>query len=109
VRFLVDAQLPPALARALTEAGHRAEHVMDVGLLRSTDADVHAYARRVSATLITKDEDFATDLIRGRRDVAVIWVRIGNCSRQALVTRFMPLLPDAVTMIEAGEMLVEAR
>jgi predicted nuclease of predicted toxin-antitoxin system len=40
VRFLVDAQLPPALARALSERGYVAEHVADVGLLSATDAEI---------------------------------------------------------------------
>jgi hypothetical protein len=35
VRFLVDAQLPPALARHLAVLGHEAVHVADVGLLRA--------------------------------------------------------------------------
>ncbi len=30
MRFLVDAQLPPVLARWLCEAGHDARHVEDV-------------------------------------------------------------------------------
>ena len=32
MKFLVDAQLPPALARRLREAGHEAQHVEDIGL-----------------------------------------------------------------------------
>lgn len=31
MRFLVDAQLPPALARLLTARGHHADHVTDIG------------------------------------------------------------------------------
>jgi predicted nuclease of predicted toxin-antitoxin system len=34
VKFLIDAQLPPALARRLREAGHDAEHGDVVGLKR---------------------------------------------------------------------------
>jgi len=30
VRFIVDAQLPPALAKMLVEFGHKAEHVIDL-------------------------------------------------------------------------------
>jgi predicted nuclease of predicted toxin-antitoxin system len=32
MRFLVDAQLPPALARHLVAAGHEAQHVADLGM-----------------------------------------------------------------------------
>jgi len=40
MRFVVDAQLPPALARWLAGCGHRAEHVDDVGLASASDSDV---------------------------------------------------------------------
>jgi predicted nuclease of predicted toxin-antitoxin system len=40
VKFLVDAQLPPALARWLREAGHEAEHVEDVGLREGSDSAI---------------------------------------------------------------------
>jgi predicted nuclease of predicted toxin-antitoxin system len=40
VRFLVDAQLPPALARVLSEKGHEAEHVADLGLVSATDSKI---------------------------------------------------------------------
>ncbi len=34
MRFLVDAQLPPALAQFLREFSHDAEHVHEIGLTR---------------------------------------------------------------------------
>lgn len=37
IRFLVDAQLPPALARLLTDAGYQAEHVYDIGMGEASD------------------------------------------------------------------------
>jgi predicted nuclease of predicted toxin-antitoxin system len=40
VKFLVDAQLPPALARWLREAGHEAEHVEFVGLREESDSAI---------------------------------------------------------------------
>ena len=36
MRFLIDAQLPPALARWITEHGHEAEHVLDCGLAEAS-------------------------------------------------------------------------
>ena len=39
MRFLFDAQLPPALARLLADRGHVAEHVGDVGLPSSSLVD----------------------------------------------------------------------
>ena len=40
MRFLVDAQLPPALARWLVAAGHEAEHVGDRGMEAASDAAI---------------------------------------------------------------------
>ncbi len=51
MRFLVDAQLPPALARALADKGHVAEHLIDVELISATDDVVWAYARDCGAIL----------------------------------------------------------
>jgi predicted nuclease of predicted toxin-antitoxin system len=58
LRFLVDAQLPPALARRIEAFGHVAEHVSDCGLASAADRDIRAYAVNVGAVIITKDEDF---------------------------------------------------
>jgi transcriptional regulator with XRE-family HTH domain len=44
MRFLVDAQLPPALARWLAAQGHEAEHVSDCGLAQAADPAVWDYA-----------------------------------------------------------------
>ena len=45
MRFIVDNQLPPALARFISEdLGAQAVHVIDVGLRDEGDANVWAYA-----------------------------------------------------------------
>ena len=38
MKFIVDAQLPPALARWLREQGHQAEHVAEAGLREAEDS-----------------------------------------------------------------------
>lgn len=59
MRFPVDAQLPPALARWLTEAGFDAEHVGDCGMQGAPDSAIWDRAMRNQAAIVTKDEDFA--------------------------------------------------
>jgi predicted nuclease of predicted toxin-antitoxin system len=59
VHFLIDAQLPPSLARFLTAAGHSAEHVADAGLLAAADTAICDHARSTNAIIVTKDADFA--------------------------------------------------
>lgn len=109
MRFLVDQQLPPALARWLTTRGHTAEHVSDVHLGKASDGEVWAYALAHSAVLVTKDEDFALLHQSGGPAPAVVWVRIGNTSRTALLAWMEPLLEEVVVAVESGDRLIELR
>jgi predicted nuclease of predicted toxin-antitoxin system len=109
VRFLVDAQLPPALARLLADRGHVAEHVGDVGLLSSSDSEIARSAITHDAVLITKAEDFADQALLGAPMPIIVWVRVGNTTRQALLDWFDPLLNQLIAMLDSGERLIELR
>ncbi len=109
MRFLVDAQLPPALARLLTERGHIAEHVADVGLLSASDSAIWRYAIDHDAVLITKDEDFPNQALLGGSAPVVVWIRVGNTTRRALLDWFAPLVDRLIAMIDSGERLIELR
>jgi predicted nuclease of predicted toxin-antitoxin system len=109
VIFLIDAQLPPALARELNAAGHVALHVADAGLLYADDSTIWRHAIDIGATIITKDEDFAARWARGDRAAAIVWLRVGNTSRTALLTWFMPQMPHVVALLASGERLIELR
>ena len=107
MRFVVDAQLPPALARVLSQAGHRAEHVYDFAMEHASDAEIWQYALDAEAVILTKDEDF---VIRGSfyaPSPPVVWIRTGNLGKQALLAWFQPLLPEIIQKLEAGEQLIE--
>jgi predicted nuclease of predicted toxin-antitoxin system len=43
VKFLVDNQLPPALAQYLRKRGFDCEHVLDVGLAEALDIEICRY------------------------------------------------------------------
>ncbi len=83
--------------------------MLDVGLAQSKDTPVWHYAQQQGATVITKDEDFAEWVRRGRKGPAVVWLRIGNSSKRALLEWFEPLLPAIVSKLEQGNRLVEVR
>lgn len=59
--------------------------------------------------IITKDEDFAEWVRRGRQGPAVVWLRIGNSSNRALQVWLEPLLPVIIRKLESGERLIEVR
>lgn len=105
--FVVDAQLPPALAKRLVEAGHEAVHVHEIGLGASSDEEIGREAVRRKAFLITKDEDFVVRSNLGLLQVPVIWVRIGNTTNRALWARLEPVLREILAAIDGGERVVE--
>jgi predicted nuclease of predicted toxin-antitoxin system len=107
VRFLVDAQLPPALARWLGARGHEATHLLDHDLLGATDATVWAEAERLGAVIVSKDEDFVHLRILNPDGPALVWVRVGNTTRRELLAWFDRLLPDIEQALLAGERLIE--
>jgi len=109
VRFLVDNQLPSALANSLCERGHEAEHVLAVGLAQGKDTPVWRFAQKRGAVLITKDEDFAEWVRRGRPGPPVVWLRIGNSTKRELFAWLEPLLPAILRQLQQGERLVEVR
>jgi predicted nuclease of predicted toxin-antitoxin system len=109
VKILIDAQLPPGLKGLLTAAGHDAYHVADVGLRDATDTSVWEYAAREGAAILTKDEDFAARRLRAVHGPTIIWLRVGNCSRAALVRWLKPLLASIQAFVEAGETVIEVR
>ena len=106
MRFLVDAQLPPALARRIASLGHRAEHIFDLGLTQAEDDQVRATAAELEAVIVTKDEDFAVHRIL-HYGPSVVWVRTGNTRRVELLRRFDAELPTLIEALERGETLIE--
>ena len=107
MRFLVDAQLPPTLARFLATEGHEAVAVRDVNLQDAEDAVLWEYASRQGLVVITKDEDFAQRVLREGAPPQVLWLRIGNATNPALLAWLEPVLPEALAALHAGNPLVE--
>ncbi len=107
MKILVDAQLPPALARHLQALGHEAAHVEEHGLRHAEDPDIHEFARQHGFCIITKDEDFQLRWLFGRRDVPVVWLRCGNISNRELKAQITLLLDDIVQRLQTGETLIE--
>ena len=105
----MDNQLPGALATLLREQGHEAEHVLELGLAQGKDNPIWQRAITTQAVIITKDEDFAEWVRRGRPGPSVVWLRVGNTSRRELLDWFTPLLPAILRELQEGERLVEVR
>ena len=106
-RFLVDAQLPPALAKRLSALGYPADHVNRIGLGAAGDLAIWSYAVENATVLLTKDEDFVALARRAPRTTPVIWVRVGNCTNDALWRVLEPALSEILLALEGGERVIE--
>lgn len=109
MRWIIDAQLPPALARLLQQRGHEAEHVEDAGLRHADDAAIWQRALAQDAIILTKDEDFPIRASASRSAPVIVWLRIGNASRRALLDWLEPRLPAIEARLSQGDKLIEVR
>ena len=64
MRFLVDQNLSSDIAGGLRRLGHEADHVEDIGMSRSSDAEIMARALSTGAVVVSADTDFGELLAR---------------------------------------------
>lgn len=107
MRFLVDAQLPPATARWLDSRGYHAVHVQDLGLSTARDLEIWRHAQANNQIIVTKDEDFARLAIIQPDGPRVIWLRIGNTTRRQLLDWLDRAWPGIDAALHAGERLIK--
>lgn len=109
MKFLVDNQLPVALARYLEAVGAEARHVVDLKLDTATDRQIWDLAKTNNYIVISKDEDFFHLATLDSNSPALIWVRLGNCRKVALLAAFEKLLPQLTEALQANQKIIEVR
>jgi predicted nuclease of predicted toxin-antitoxin system len=107
VRFLVDANLPPALADWLTGRGCDAIHVRETGSASRPDREIWSEALAGGFLIITKDQDFARRRSLTIHGPSVVWIRLGNTRRAALLAHLERVWPQLEAALERGEPIVE--
>ncbi len=106
MRFLVDAQLPPALALWLRQRGHEADHVRDLALQAGSDGCIVMQARSSGAVIVNKDVDFSY-LSATMPGCRVVWLRFGNGTARRLLQRLEPVFSEVEKALEDGQDFVE--
>ena len=109
MKFLIDNQLPPALARHFQLRGYSASHVEDVGLGAADDRAIRAYAQLHDFVIVSKDQDFVYLTLSDPTGPPLLWVRLGNCRTPLLLTIVDRLLPSSITALNAGQNIIELR
>ncbi len=108
MRFLIDEQLPPGLARWLDGEGYPSDHVVDLGLSGAPDDDIEFMAIMMDAVIWSKDAGFVR---RARQStmLQVVWLRLGNTTNAELQARLAPRLQAITAKLADGEKLIEVR
>jgi predicted nuclease of predicted toxin-antitoxin system len=111
MKLWLDAQLPPSLARWIQSQPWDLEAlpVRNIGLRSASDVEIFRQARESGAVVMTKDKDFIRLLEIYGPPPHVIWLRIGNSSKDVLQHVLSSTLPTAIDMLHQGEPWVEIR
>jgi len=80
VKLLLDENLSPRLALALSDLYAGSESVRECGLRGCSDIDVWQYALTNGFAIVSKDSDFSQRSFLLGSPPKVIWLRIGNCT-----------------------------
>lgn len=88
MKLLLDENLSPRLAESLADLYPGIEHVDQAGLSSASDDEVWSYASQNGFAIVSKDSDFAERSVLEHDPPKIVWIRIGNCSTNA-----MELLP----------------
>lgn len=106
MRILVDMNLSPRWAAALTGAGWPASHWSQIGQANATDLEIVRYAAANDYIVLTHDLDFATILAftRGGKP-SVVQFRAADLSPEGLISQTIQALRHAAPDLEAGALL----
>ena len=100
MKLLFDENLSPKLPRLLASFFPDSTHARDCGLLGLTDDEVWEFAGAHGFIVVSKDSDFQQRSLLYGHPPKVIWLRLGNCTRQDLFERIMDHKQDIRTFTD---------
>lgn len=104
----LDAQLPPTLAPWLSSTfSVEARSLKELALRDAADIEIFEAARQACVVLISKDSDFVELVQRLGPPPQLLWVTCGNVTNENLRRIFATAFPQAATLLEQGEAIVE--
>lgn len=108
MKLWLDAQLSPHLAPWITkQLGIEAYSLEYLELDTAEDEEIFDAARKAGAVVVTKDEDFVGLSRRLGAPPQLVWISCGNTSNAYLRNVLRATLKDALTVLAAGDVLVE--
>ena len=108
MKFIVDTQLPPALASFISKKGFDCLHTVSYenGYFLK-DAEIISIAISEGRTVITKDSDFKDNFIAKGIPPKVLYLTFGNCKNQELFGYFEEHLIQIVGLFANSTEFIE--
>ena len=103
MKFLVDNQLPVALARWIAAQGMDVVHVQTMGWAEKDDFYLWQLATREGWIAVSKDEDFFYLSGRPGDRGRLLWCRLGNFRKHELLRRFEEAWPSIYQAFDEGQ------
>ena len=102
MRLLYDQNLSYRLVAELQDLYPNSLHVRDIGMKESDDSDIWDYAAQNGYIIVSKDSDFRQQSFMYGHPPKVIWVRVGNCSVNTIIS-LLRMHHDAILRFEQSE------
>lgn len=107
MKFLIDAQLPPSLKQIFLDKGYDCIHTFDLALGNDTpDKIINKISIDEKRILITKDSDFFRSFIIKKEPYKLIFVKLGNTSKNELLNFFSDRFSEIISKIEEEDMIL---
>jgi predicted nuclease of predicted toxin-antitoxin system len=107
MRFLLDMNLPPAVAEWLQSKGHDAVHIREIGLGHLPDREVFARAAEEGWIVVTFDLDFGEIAgLAGATGATVLLLRLRLVHQDYFRQRLQAAIVEAAEALEAGATVV---
>ena len=84
MKLLFDENLSYKIVSLVKSQFPEASHVSARNLQQASDREIWAFAKKNHFTLVTKDSDFAELSHLMGPEPKVIWLKLGNCSNEAV-------------------------
>ncbi len=107
MKFLLNMNLPRELGQSLAAEGHVCRHAGDIGMARSSAADIIMEARGNRETILTHDLDYGHLLaFSGVQTPSVIILRLRNAHPRNLLRRIMSAWSEIEDAAQTGAIVV---
>lgn len=107
MRFLLDMNLPPAMADWLRSEGHDAVHIREIGLGHLPDRDVFVRAAEDGRIVVTYHLDFGEIVgLAGATGSGVVLLRLRLARQHYLRQRLQAAIAEAAEALQTGATVV---